>query len=138
MNVLSIVPLPYQPKEVSPTFLGMSGWYLWFYLFIQFLWLIGVFLFLWHYLEIKQGKQSRINEYIEDLYTNEDDYDLMRKGVTRYAFVNLLIVSLLFAAGLLFPSTQTQMYTSLFFLINRKVWKDWYKKNPNPTFTHRD
>lgn len=120
------------------TYKTMSKSTLYIFLFAQFVWLILLIAFAWRYIQVKKGNHERINGYIEVLYRGDGDYETMLKGVTKYAFSNMVIALLIFAAGFLFPSYQTQLFNTLVFAGNQKFWKEWYKRNPNPTFIHRD
>lgn len=120
------------------TYKTMSKSTLYIFLFVQFVWLILLIAFVWRYIQVKKGNHERINDYIEDLYKGDGVYETMLKGVTSYAFFNMIIAILIFAAGLLFPSYQIQLFNTLLFTGNRQYWKQRFGENPNPTFIHRD
>lgn len=120
------------------TYKTMSKSTLYIFLFAQFVWLILLIAFAWRYIQVKKGNHERINGYIEDLYKGDGTYETMLKGVTRYAFFNMVIAILMFSAGLLFPSYQIQLFNTLVFTGNRQYWKQLFSENPNPTFIHRD
>lgn len=120
------------------TYRTMSKVDLYFFLFIQLVWLILLITHVWRYIQIQKGNHERINIDIENLYGGSGKYENMLEGVKKYTLLNMVISVVLFTAGLLFPSYIIQLINVSIYTSNRRYWKGKYQDNPNPTFIHRD
>lgn len=93
---------------------------------ITLLWILVFLASLWRYIRARREDDELMNRYAEKLFPDATDYPRMQKGIIRYLFMEMLISLLIIIGTLIFPSLEIHLLSTLFYLYNRKVQKDWY------------
>lgn len=90
------------------------------------LWTLVFLASLRRYMRIRRNDEDLMNRYMEKLFPEASDYPRMVKGVRRYLLAETIITFLILLGTLIFPTMEIHLLSTMLYLFNRKVQKDWY------------